>query len=210
MKLTRKPDRGSDDRAELDAFLDSQFAGTLSAVVDGFPHVIPILYARDGDRILLHGSTGGGAIRQAASGAPVAFCVFALDGIRVAHNGFHSGANYRSAVLTGTCELLQGDEAWAALDALTSSLIPGRASEVVAMTRKEVAQTATLALPIVEGSWLLKAKTGPVTVDDEAGETWMGYVPLPVVAGDPIPAVGQDPGIEVPASVRELVRRHRP
>ena len=60
MRLTRKPDRGVDDRAALDAFLDEQLSGVLATVHEGRPHVIPIAYARDGDRLLFHGSTGAG------------------------------------------------------------------------------------------------------------------------------------------------------
>ncbi len=47
MRLTRKPDRGVDDRAALDAFLDEQLSGVLATVHEGRPHVIPIAYARD-------------------------------------------------------------------------------------------------------------------------------------------------------------------
>jgi hypothetical protein len=43
-----------------------------------------MLYARDGERLLLHGSTGAGALRTVASGAPATLCVAVLDGIVVA------------------------------------------------------------------------------------------------------------------------------
>ena len=33
----------------------------------------------------------------------------------------------------------------------------------------------------------------------------MASVPLTVVAGDPVPATGQDPGLPLPASVRRFV-----
>ena len=41
--------------------------------------VVPLLFARDGDRILLHGSTGAGALRHIAEGAAMAFSVTAID-----------------------------------------------------------------------------------------------------------------------------------
>ena len=49
--LTRKPERQG-DRALLDDILDTAQVGTLSTVVDGAPLAVPMLYARDGDRVL--------------------------------------------------------------------------------------------------------------------------------------------------------------
>ena len=62
--LTRKPDRGSSSRDRLDALLDDELVGTLATVVDGDPWAVPLLFARDDDRLLLHGSTGAGALRH--------------------------------------------------------------------------------------------------------------------------------------------------
>ena len=81
LRLHRHRERGSTDRALLDALLDDVLAGTLSTVVDGRPWVVPLLFARDGDRILLHGSTGAGALRHVADGAPAALAVVAVDAV---------------------------------------------------------------------------------------------------------------------------------
>ena len=59
-RLGRHAERGRSEREALDALLDEVLAGTLSTVVDGRPWVVPMLFARDGDRVLLHGSTGAG------------------------------------------------------------------------------------------------------------------------------------------------------
>lgn len=43
-RLTRHPERGSSQRADLDALLDSQWYGTLSTVTgDGRPWAVPML-----------------------------------------------------------------------------------------------------------------------------------------------------------------------
>ena len=115
-RLTRKPDRGHLERDELDALLDEVLAGTLSTVVDGRPWVVPMLYARDGDRILLHGSTGAGALRHVAAGAPAALSVTVVDGLVVAHSTFDSSANYRSAVVHGELHAAQRRGPHPALD----------------------------------------------------------------------------------------------
>ena len=75
-------------------------------VRDGVPVVLPLLHARDGDRLLLHGSTGGGLLREAAGGAPVTVAVTVVDGLVVADSLFESSANYRSAVVFGRCSVV--------------------------------------------------------------------------------------------------------
>ncbi len=207
-RLTRETERGSSDRALLDALLDEVPVGTLSSVVDGEPWSVPIFFARDGDRLLFHGSTGAGLLRHAGAGAPVTFTVFSLDGIVVAHTAFESSANYRSAVVRGSLVRLDADEAAAALDVVTERLIPGRTSEVRGNSRKERAATLMLALPLTDDGWLYKERTGPAGIPDEETDAWGGVVPLRVVAGEPIPddwAAGRP----VPASVREMLERHR-
>ena len=207
-RLLRHPERGSGDRAELDALLDEVLAGTLSTVVDGRPWVVPMLFARDGDRVLLHGSTGAGALRQVAAGAPAALTVVSVDGLVVAHTTFESSANYRSAVLHGDLETLTGDDRTRALEVLSERLIPGRTAEVRAMTRREQSATLAMALPIADGHWLLKVRRGGPSEPDEATEAWTGVVPFRVVAGDIEPAprtVAAD--IPVPESVRALAAR---
>ena len=192
--LTRKPDRAG-DRAVLDDVLDAARVGTLSTVVDGMPWSVPLLFARDGDTILLHGSSGAGMLRHVGAGAPVAFTVFVMDALVIADTLFDHSANYRSAVIRGTTEIV--DDARHVLEVLSDKLIPGRVAEVRETTRKELAATVALRLPIVDGQWIAKVRTGGPGAD-AAG--WTGVVPMRTVFDDPITYTGTEP----PASVRAL------
>lgn len=205
-RLNRLPERGTTDRAPLDALLDSQWIGTLSTVVDGLPWAVPMLLARDGDRILLHGSTGAGALRHVAHGAPAAFCVATVDDLVVAATTFESSANYRSAVVRGTLTNLTGDERSSALDAFSGKLLPGRPGEVRPMTKKELAATLVTALPIEDGAWIMKSRDGLPSTNDEAGaepDVWAGLVPVTTTYGPARPAPWAE-ATPVPASVRRL------
>ena len=65
-------------------------------------------------------------------------------------------------------------------------MIPGRSATLRANTRKELAATAVLALPLHEASMKARAE-GPVddAEDIEAG-VWGGVIPLRRVAGEPV------------------------
>jgi len=205
-RLRRFPEQGVTDRAALDALLDSQWMGVLSCVADGLPLAVPLLYARDGDRLLLHGSTGAGALRRVAEGAPAVLTVVALDALVVAPTTFESSVNYRSATVRGSLETLDDEARGAALDVFSEVLIPGRTGEVRAPNRKELAATLALALPIRPDGWLLKvADDWPATPAEADAEedVWSGLVPVSTVLGPPVAAPWAS-DLPVPPSVRGL------
>jgi nitroimidazol reductase NimA-like FMN-containing flavoprotein (pyridoxamine 5'-phosphate oxidase superfamily) len=200
------PERARTDRGELDALLDSQLVAHV-AFADpsgGGPRVLPIAYARDGDRMLVHGSTGSPWLRALSAGVPAAVAVTELSALVVARSAFESGMHYRSAVLYGSFVVVPDEAKAAALDALVDAIVPGRTGEVRPSSRKELAATLVLALPIER--WSLKAAGDDPddTPDDVAGPAWAGLVPLRTLWGDPVPAADLRAGIDVPASVRAL------
>jgi nitroimidazol reductase NimA-like FMN-containing flavoprotein (pyridoxamine 5'-phosphate oxidase superfamily) len=205
-RLTRLPEYGSNDRAALDRLLDEQIVGHVGVTrLDGDPVILPTAIARDGDRLLIHGSTGSRWMRLVAEGAPVCVEVTAIDGVLVARSAFESSFRYRSAVVFGRCARLEGAAKEAALDVLTSRLIPGRVAEVRRPSARELAATLVLALPLAE--WSLKVSDGwpDDGEDDVAGDTWAGVVPAaPPAYLAAVPAPDLRPGIPVPDSVRRL------
>jgi nitroimidazol reductase NimA-like FMN-containing flavoprotein (pyridoxamine 5'-phosphate oxidase superfamily) len=204
-EITRLREKTSTDRAALDALLDSVRVGHFGLVrADGHPVVIPTAVVRDGDQVLLHGSTGSPWLSQLAAGAPTALTVTALDGLVVARSAFESSIHYRSAVLFGTCTALTGPAKVQALDVITDALIPGRVAELRRPTDKELAATQALTLPILE--WSLKVSAGwPDDPDEDvAGDAWAGVVPLVSTYTGPLAAPDLRDGIEVPPSVRNL------
>ncbi len=205
--ITRLAELGSDDRAALDALLDDSTVAHVGLIRDGRPLVIPTAIARDGDVLLMHGSTGSGWMRGLAKGAPVAVAVTAVEGLVLARSAFESSMLYRSAVLFGSCEGLTGDAKRRALDVLTDHLVPGRAAEVRDPSAKELAATSVLALPIEH--WSLKISDGfpEDPADDVAGPAWAGVLPRVTSYGVPAPAPDLRPDIDVPASVRALAAR---
>jgi nitroimidazol reductase NimA-like FMN-containing flavoprotein (pyridoxamine 5'-phosphate oxidase superfamily) len=159
-KITRLPEKARYERAELDQLLDTVHIGHVGLIVDELPVVIPTAVARDGDRVLLHGSTGSAWLRRVADGAAISLAVTGFDGLVIARSAFESSIHYRSAVLFGTCVALDGDDKRRCLDLLTSALVPGRVAELRDPGPKELAATLVLALPIAR--WSLKVSTrGP-------------------------------------------------
>lgn len=97
--------------------------------------------------------------------------------------------NHRSVVLYGRLrEVTDPAERADALDAVVERLVPGRAALLRPPTRRELAATTVLALPIDEASAKVRVG-GPDDEDgDESWPVWAGVVPICMVAGEPVPA----------------------
>jgi nitroimidazol reductase NimA-like FMN-containing flavoprotein (pyridoxamine 5'-phosphate oxidase superfamily) len=207
-KLHRESHLQVTERATLYEILDAGLVAHVAGCDGGLPVVLPVGYARDGDRLLLHGSTGAGLLRLAAGGAPLAVGVTLLDGLSFARSLFDSSMRYRSAVVFGTATRVPDEEKPAALRLLSERLMPGRWDEVRPPTAKELAGTLVLALPLAEAS--VKVSAGPPGDDDPTTvdpATWAGLLPLRTVAGDPVPAPDVPPGTPVPRSLAAAARR---
>lgn len=203
---SRKRDRLTTDRAALDALLEEVLVAYVGICLPEGPLVLPVSFARDGDRVLLHGSTGSHRMRALAAGTPICLTVATVDALKVARSGFGTGMRYRSACLFGVCEVLLGEDKDRALAAYTDRYLPGRSREVRPIAAKEAAATLLLALPIDQ--WSMKVAGGfpDDDPDDVAGTAWAGVVPLQPVWGEPVRNPDLADGIAVPASVRALRR----
>jgi len=200
-RLNRLKDRGRGDRADLYAVLDAGLICHLGVVVDGTPVVIPTGYGRAGDTLYLHGSTGATWVRAQGE---VCVTVTHLDGIVLARSIFHHSINYRSAMIYGTPRLVTDpEEKLLGLRAVSEQLAPGRWDATRQPTKKELAQTAVVALSLEEAS--VKVRQGPPNDDEEdlALPVWAGVLPLVTSWGTPIPDPKLAPGIPVPAHVAE-------
>lgn len=197
-RIRRLPERGVTDRDLIYAILDEGFVCHAAYVTEGRPVVIPTLYVRDGDRLLLHGSNSMGLARAVRQGSPLSVAVTHIDGLVVARSAFNSSANYRSVVVHGRGRLLEGEEKSDACDAIVDGLIPGRLADLRASTDTEVAQTSVIELTLDEIS--AKSRSGPPGDDpgDLDEEVWAGVIPMKLVAGEAIPAPDLGRGIDLP------------
>ena len=185
-EIRRLPEKGVRDVATLHAILDAARVAHVAFVQDGHPVNIPVGCARDGDRLLVHGSTGSRLFRALAEGAEVCVTVTLLDGMVLARSAFESSMHYRSAMVFGSTSPV--DDKVAALRAMSESWLPGRWDTLRPPNPKELAATMVLELPLDE--WSVKVSVGPPedAVEDLDAPVWAGVLPIVTAYGDPVPA----------------------
>jgi nitroimidazol reductase NimA-like FMN-containing flavoprotein (pyridoxamine 5'-phosphate oxidase superfamily) len=204
-RLRRLPERAAYDRPTVHAILDQGFICHVGFVVDGQPYAVPTGYARVGETVYLHGSTGSRlGLRP---GMDVCVTVTLLDGLVLARSAFHHSMNYRSVMAIGrTHPVTDPDEKEAALRALVEHIVPGRSAEIRGADRRELAATAVLALPLDEVS--AKVRTGPPKDEDADYELpiWAGVLPLALTPGEPAADPVLDPSVPTPDHVASWSR----
>jgi uncharacterized protein len=206
-RVTRKPDRGSYDRELIYRILDDAFVCHVAFIADGQPFVVPTNYVRVGDKLFLHGSTASRLMRTLASGAPFCLSVTLLDGIVFSPTATGHSVNYRSVVVMGKGELVEGSEAkLAAMRDFVEYVIRGRWATVRPPNEQELKGTMVLAVPLVEAS--AKVRTG-FAVDDGkeyASGAWTGVLPFKWTPGEPIRDPRGNASTPVPDNIQHYTR----
>ncbi|MCX5137776.1 pyridoxamine 5'-phosphate oxidase family protein [Streptomyces sp. NPDC060011] len=199
---TRSKERAAYDHEMVHAILDEGYVCHLGFVRDGAPVVLPTLYARAGERLYVHGSTGSRPLRmtgQADPGLAVCLTVTHVDGLVLARSAFHHSINYRSVVVHGIAhQVTDPEEKRLALDALVDHVVAGRSADSRPANAKELAATAVISLDLNEVSAKLRTG-GPNDDEEDLGlPYWTGVVPVTRGHGTPVPADDLAPGIELP------------
>ncbi len=186
--VRRRVGRGRYDRDTIDAILDEALFGHLGIASGDQPFVIPVLYARRGSHLFLHGSPLSRLLGKLVDGGPACLTVTLIDGLVLARSAFHHSMNYRSVVVLGEATAVRDrDEKLAALDAIVERMVPGRTADARGPSEQELEATEVVALAIREAS--AKIRSGP-PIDagkDYALPVWAGEVPLGVAVGEPVP-----------------------
>jgi len=194
--VKRMPHRAVYVRDVINAILDEGLLCHLGFTLDSQPYVLPTIYARDGERILIHGSAASRMLRSMRSGVPACATVTLIDGLVLARSAYHHSMNYRSVVILGNAtEICDRAGKVAAMRKIVEHVVPGRWEDVRGPSEAELRATMVLSLPLNEAS--AKVRIGPPLDDKEdyALMTWAGVLPLSLEAHAPV----ADP--QLPASI---------
>jgi uncharacterized protein len=205
-RLVRHPERGHYDRESIYQIVDQALLCHVGFVQDGLPYVIPTLHARDGDRLLLHGSSASRMIRHLAAGNPASVTITLVDGLVLARSVFNHSINYRSAVLFGYGQAIADpEEKLRALYCFMQRQLPGRWDDVRQPTEQELKATGVVAIPLETAS--AKTRSGPPKDEPEDVDlpVWAGVLPVHQVFGALEPAPDASVERAVPAYLQAFI-----
>lgn len=205
--IRRHPERGSTDPAVIQAILAAAPMVHVGVVRDGWPVVLPMAHALDGDALVLHGSVAAGLFRDVRRGSPVCVTATLTDGLVLARSALNHSMNYRCAVVYGRA--VPAADPLAALRAVVEHNLPGRWAEVRPPTEAELAETGVWTLDLADAATQASAKVrtgGPKdSPEDAALPVWAGVLPSLTGYGAPEPAA--DLAATAPAAPAPRTRR---
>jgi len=207
-RVRRLPEKARYEESAVFSVLDAGFVAHVGFIDRDRPVVIPMLYARDGGRLFLHGANKARIVRLLASDTPVCANVTLVDGIVAARSAFNSSLNYRSVVVFGRARILEAEEQrMHALRALSEQILPGRWDELRPPAPRELKMTAVLELSIESASAKIAAGPPQDEEEDYAIPIWAGVIPIASTLGDPEGDARVHPGVEPSAAIRSLAGR---
>lgn len=206
-RVTRIPERAKYDEETIFAIIDEALICHVGFVVQGKPVVIPTIHARDGNRLLLHGSSASRMLKHFREGHDICVTVTLLDGLVLARSVFHHSMNYRSVVLFGNGTIVDDtDQKMRGLKVLTDHLIPGRWNEARLPSNKEMKATTLISMSIEEGT--AKIREGHPSDEEEDYDlpVWAGVIPIQQHIMAPVDDEQLTEGISVPDYVLNYSR----
>jgi nitroimidazol reductase NimA-like FMN-containing flavoprotein (pyridoxamine 5'-phosphate oxidase superfamily) len=178
-RIRRIADNADYQAATLHAIIDAAWLCHIAFHDGSGSHCIPTACWREGDHLYIHGSNGGRLLKLLSKGVQACVTITHLDGLVLARAAFNHSMNYRSAMIYGQFERVDGDAAKrASMDAFMDKISPGRAADVRPGNDKEFAATTVMRIALAEAA--CKVRTGGPNDDAEDMDiaAWVGELPF--------------------------------
>lgn len=193
-KVKRRPQRANYDRATTYAILDEALIGSLAVVIDGEPFVQPMIHARDGSELILHGSKGNRMLGAIEGGARACFSVSLIDGLLLGRSIPDHSFQYRSVSIHGQARpVTDPAEKRARMRVVFDHIIPDRWDSLPPVSDDYLATVKVLIMPLEECVAKINTSVPEDTPGDPPHAVYSGVLPLLLAAGELQPAPGPQP-----------------
>lgn len=186
-RVRRVAENANYERATLHAIIDAAYLCHVAFSDARGTHCIPTACWREGEHLYIHGSNGGRLVKLLDKGTQACVTITHLDGLVLARSAFNHTMNYRSAMIYGSFERLDGDDAKrASMDIFMNKIAVGRQFEARAGNDKEFDATTILRISLDEAACKVRSG-GPVDDEDDMGvAAWAGVLPFVVEKQAPV------------------------
>jgi nitroimidazol reductase NimA-like FMN-containing flavoprotein (pyridoxamine 5'-phosphate oxidase superfamily) len=175
------------DRATLHAIIDAAWLCHVAFHDGDSTHSIPTACWREGEHLYIHGSNGGRLTKLLMQGTQACVAITHLDGLVMARSAFTHSMNYRSAIIYGQFEAVEGDGAKrASMAAFMDKVAPGRQADVRAGSDKEFAATTVMRIALAEAACKVRTGGSNDDAEDMGIQAWTGVLPMAVVRQAPV------------------------
>jgi nitroimidazol reductase NimA-like FMN-containing flavoprotein (pyridoxamine 5'-phosphate oxidase superfamily) len=192
------------DTATLHAIIDDAYLCHIAFSDGKGAHCIPTACWREGDHLYIHGSNGSRMVKRLVE-SECCVTITHLDGLVLARSAFNHSMNYRSAMVYGSFEVVEGAAARHAMEVFMEKLVPGRQAEIRPGSDKEYAATTVLRISLAEAACKMRSGGPDDDEEDLSWPAWAGV--LPFVRATLPPQTSDDCTLPTPDYVVQLHQR---
>jgi nitroimidazol reductase NimA-like FMN-containing flavoprotein (pyridoxamine 5'-phosphate oxidase superfamily) len=168
--------------------------GSLATIIDSEPFVQPMIHARDGEEIILHGSSANRMLGALEGGARACLSVTLLDGLVLGRSVPDHSFQYRSVSVHGVCRpVTDAGEKRARMRVVFDHIIAQRWETLPPVDEDYLGHVKVLILPLTECVAKINTSTPEDTPGDPAHAVWSGVLPFALTPGTLQPAPGPQP-----------------
>lgn len=204
--MRRGANRAVYETDEILAILDAGLIAHVGVATPDGPLVLPMAYGRDADNLYLHGALANHLLGS-GDGTEVCVTVTLVDGLVLARGAFHNSMNYRSVVIRGRANKVEGDGERLRVLKLITDHVVDQWDTSRAPNPTELKRTLVIAVPLAEASAKVRAGDPVDEPEDADGPWWAGTVPITTTFGAPVAADDLADGRPMPAAVAAIEGR---
>lgn len=204
-RVRRRANRANYDRAIVHAILDEALIGTLATIIDGEPVAQPMIHARHGEEIILHGAGTNRMLTALEAGARACLSVTLIDGLILGRSVPDHSFQYRSVAVHGIARAINdAGEKRVRMRRVFDHIIAKRWETLPPVDEDYLGHVKVLVLPLAECVAKINSGLPEDTPGEPAHAVWSGVVPFALTAGAPLPAPGLQP--PAPATLTRYAR----
>lgn len=207
-KVRQLKEKAQYDRDTVHRVLDACLMAHVAFVQEGKPVVVPMICARNGETLYLHGARKARVIKLLEQTDQVCLNATLLDGLVLARSAFNSSMQYRSVTVFGTPTLVEGrQEKLDAMRCISEHLMPGRWDELREPLEREIKMTGVIEVEIESASAKISAGPPKDEPEDYDIPIWAGVLPLTQTLGAIVSDDQLQPGVQPSAVVLAMQNR---
>ncbi|MCB0278693.1 MAG: pyridoxamine 5'-phosphate oxidase family protein [Calditrichaeota bacterium] len=178
-KIKRIPARAAYDQDTIFEIIDSTILCHVAFKQNEQVFLIPMVFCRMDDRIILHGAKTSRLLQALCSGVQVTISFTTIQSLVMARSAFHHSVNYRSVIVYGSGREIQSEnDKMSAMAALVEHIAKGRWEDCRKPNKKELNATTIVEIKIEDAS--AKQRSGPPIDDDDDYnlDHWAGLIEI--------------------------------
>lgn len=184
--MRRRARRATYDMDTVQSILDEALIASVAVAIDGIAHVQPMIHARIGGELILHGLATNRLLNAIANGAEACINVAIIDALAVCRKIEDHSMLYRSATVYGRGRLIADEGEKAAIMTQVFESLVGKSRTAVLPPLPEGYLDGTMVI-VVQIEEAVGKVNNDVPTEEGPDGVWSGFVPVEVAYGEPRP-----------------------